>query len=421
MVTTFNTTTPAIVRGIKTVGIGKRGSKSLDSNLIQELLSDLKSDKVSALEKGAFLGGLWVKGISDQEKILEKALGTKVLSDAKALIESLTPEAPEDIKKICISLLEGKTLDVSTAYRLGQFLLSNEPGEGARGLSVSFLRVRYETDDEYEGLLKSFQDTLEPLFCRAVPKGEDILQLAEPFDGVDHSYLITPCLAQFFHGLNYRVISLVGRNSGPKYGNNLLDLVKAMTLPLVQSNDDLAQTKPPFGWFFNQEDMSKPLNHWVERRRKTIKRPCFATLEKFLNPARAKIIITSAFHPPYGEKMLTIAERAGFPGAIIVRNGIEGTIAFPLKREVKILCGARQKNGQYVRHEIIFDPSQTLGHSVEFEEILQKPSIEENAKLIQLFVETGKTHNQHFDDRIKATCAGLQLGLKVVCDFWKDG
>jgi len=58
-------------------------------------------------------------------------------------------------------------------------------------------------------------------------------------------------------------------------------------------------------------------------------------------------LIASAFHPPYGEKMMTIAERAGFKGIIIVRNGIEGTIAFPLLREVKLLLSSRQEDGSF--------------------------------------------------------------------------
>ena len=414
MTITLDTTEAAIVRGIKTVGIGKKGSKPLNAGLVHDILTDLKSGRVSQLEQGAFLGGLWIKGVTPEEVILESFFGYKTFTDPKSLIHSLAPEAPGDIQNICVDLLQGRTLDTATAYRLGQFLLSNEPGEGARGLTVSILRVRYETNNEYEGLLKSFQNSLEPAFCTPTPLGEDIIQLAEPFDGVDHSYLITPCIAQYFQELDYRVITLVGRNSGPKYGNNLLDLAKALAFPLVKGNHELSEPKPALGWYFNQEDMSKPLDRWVERRRKTIKRPCFSTLEKFLNPVQAKIIITSAFHPPYGEKMLTIAERAGFAGSIVVRNGLEGTIAFPLKREAKILCSACQQDGTYLRHEINFDPVKFLGYEIDIEEVLEKPSLEENTKLVKSFALHGKTNNKLFDDRVRVTCAGLQLGVQWI-------
>ena len=46
---------PAINRGIKTVGIGKKGSKALTPELALEISEDLKSGKVSELPKVLFL------------------------------------------------------------------------------------------------------------------------------------------------------------------------------------------------------------------------------------------------------------------------------------------------------------------------------------------------------------------------------
>src|SRR5476649_952231 len=103
--------------------------------------------------------------------------------------------------------------------------------------------------------------------------------------------------------------------------------------------------------------MSKALDRWVDLRHQIIKRPFLSTLERFINPLKADILIASAFHPPYGEKMMTVAERAGFKNIIIVRNGIEGTIAFPLLRGVKVLLSAKQKDGTFRRHEIAIENS----------------------------------------------------------------
>ncbi len=412
MTTMLHISDSAIARGIKTAGIGKKGSKALENSLIAEIRHDIEAGKVSPIELGAFLGGLWLKGLTPEERSLEQALGKNAFADARSLAQILCADAPSDIRALCTDLLEGKTLSKEQASRLGEFLLSDEPGEASRGLAVSILRVRYETDDEYEGLLKSFQASLEKDFRTPAPAGQDIIQLAEPFDGMDHSYLVTPLIARYLQTLDYHVISLVGRNSGPKFGNNLLALCKELSISPVKSNHELKDAKPPLGWYFNQEDISKPIDRWVERRHKTIKRPCFATLEKFLNPVGAKIIITSAFHPPYSEKMTTIAERAGFAGSIVVRNGLEGALAFPLKREVKILCSARTTQGGHKRNEIVFDPAAFLGRSVELEEVLENPSLRENARLVKLFAEKDSTDNTLFDLRVKATCGGLRLALE---------
>ena len=235
----LNSHEPAIVRGIKTVGVGKRGSKNLTPELAQEIAADLKAGTVSPVAAGAFFGGLFNKGVVPAEMALEQAFVPGAFKNYSKFIACLAPEAPLDIQNICVRLLQNETLDFDAAYRLGKFLLSKEPADAARGLAVSILRVRYETDAEYAGILKSLQETIAEPFRQPIPAGNPIVQLAEPFDGVDHSYLITPLLAHYVQRCGYRAVSLVGRNSGPKMGNNLLDLMHALQIPSSEGNHDL--------------------------------------------------------------------------------------------------------------------------------------------------------------------------------------
>ncbi len=414
MAIVLNPSEPAIVRGIKTVGVGKKGSKALTPQLAREIVEDLKADKISAAAQGAFFAGLLAKGIAPEEEILAQAFKPGTLHDVKRLVEAIAPDAPAFVRVICTDLFNHKTLDKKTACRLGEFLFSNNAGDGARGLVASFLRVRYETDDEYEGLLQAIQETITPAFRTPVPDGDPVIQLAEPFDGNDHSYMITPLLGAYVQSLGYRTLHLVGRNSGPKLVFNLLDVVEALKISFVKNNSELGKLKSAFGWFIHQKDLSSAVDRWVDIRRQTVKRPFLATLEKFLNPANAQIIATSAFHPPYGEKMLTISERAGFPGAIVIRNGIEGSLAFSLKRETRILCSARQKDGSYRRHEIIFEAEKFLGETIETEEKREHPNAIDNARLIEEYRKVGKTANRHFDLRVKATCEGFRMAIEWI-------
>ena len=402
----------AIRRGIRTVGVGKKGSKSLSGPLAQEIAEDLKAGKVTPASAGAFFAGLFYKGTTPDEEVLDSAFETPgALKDPRLLVKALASDAPDFAQDICLRLLSGQTLDKSTAYRLGQFLLSDAPGDGARGLIASLLRVRYETDDEYEGLLTAINDTIVPAFHTPVPSGEPIIQMAEPFDGNDHSYMVTPLLGRYAQGLGYRVVHLTGRNSGPKSVYNLLDVADALAAPYMRGNGDLGDPKPEYGWFIRQKDLSPAVDRWVDIRRQTIKRPFLATLEKFLNPVAARIVVTSAFHPPYGEKMRTVSERAGFTGIVVVRNGMEGGLGFPLLRPAKILLSARQKDGFYLRHEITFDAAQFLGVKVEVEEKMENLSAAENARFIEHYARTGSSDNL-FDLRVKATCEGLRRAVE---------
>ncbi len=404
----------AIRRGIKSVGIGKRGSQPLSKDLAREILGELKEGKVTAAARGAFFAALSLKGVTAEELVLEEVFPSGTLKDPVRLALALTEDAPQFVQGFCSQILAGQSLDVPSAHRLGKFLFKEGPGDGARGLIASALRVRYETADEYEGLLKAIHETLESPFLQDIPSGDPIVQLSEPFDGVDQSYLTTPLLARHIQGLGYRVVHMVGRNSGPKFGQNLLDLAQALNVSLANSNQELSGPKPKWGWYVHQRDVSRAVDRWVEIRRQTVKRPFLSTLEKFINPTNARIIITSAFHPPYTEKMITIAERSGFPGAVVVRNGLEGTLAFPLMRTAKIMCSAKQKDGTYLRHEFEIDPERYLNNKVTTEEKLNEPSILENARLIGNYTDNGKTDYGLFDNRIKISCLGLSQALQWI-------
>jgi anthranilate phosphoribosyltransferase len=404
-----NITNTFLAQGIKAVGIGKRGSKPLEQPLIQDIINELKNQEVSNAAKGAFFGALYYKGLTEYEKQLKQILP---IDDAGRLIEALSPEVPNYVKDYGRRLLNKEELNKDEAKKLCQFLMSDLPGDAARGMAASILRVRYETLDEYEGLLEGISETFEPRFKNAVPTGRPIIQISEPFDGVDHSNMITPLLTDYLQNLDYRIVSLVGRNSGPKHGYNLLDIVNSLKGQFLKDPKELNADKPAFGFYIHQAEISKAMDHWVDIRRQIIKRPFMSVLERFVNPVKADIALASAFHPPYGEKMLSIAERAGFLNIIIIRNGIEGGVAFPLKRPAKILCSKKGDNGKYNRHEFEFWAEEEFKLNIAVEERLGNPSLENNVALIEQYKNKGKTDNDLFNLRVKATCHGIHMALE---------
>lgn len=68
-----------------------------------------------------------------------------------------------------------------------------------------------------------------------------LLQLAEPFDGMERGELITPLLAQHIQrAYNAVVVSQCGRSAGPKYGQNLLGIaqtINALGAPFLHQNE----------------------------------------------------------------------------------------------------------------------------------------------------------------------------------------
>lgn len=409
----------AIAQGIKTIGIGKRGSKNLDLPLIAEIKKEIHSNRIPKIMLGAFYAALIIKKSTSAEKeLLHHALGRKTYSD-EDLIKLICKDAPRFIETICLELIQQKTLSLKQAKKMGDFLFSDQTGEGARGFIASILRVRYETPDEYAGLLQSMNQLFQFDIPSSWRKNECLIQIADPFDGVTRIHSVTPLIGAYFLNQNYDVVNMAGASSGPKYGNNLLQLCQSLSIPDIRQKTYVKDAQLTFGVCFDQTMAVPSLMQWVQRRRLIIKRPFLATLERFVNPFAADILIASAFHAPYGEKMLDIAERAGFPGIIIVRNGMEGTINFPLIRSAKVLCSARDQKGCYQRQEMEFNPIEILTHKLSMDEKQENPSLTENVQLIKTYIKERKTNSVCFDNRVKVTCHGLEKAVKWVTTYAK--
>ncbi len=360
------------------------------------------------------MAALFLKGPSDEERMLSRVMDFDLLSSPERIIQYVGGCAPENVKSLCLEILKGRSLVKEEALNLGRYLLSEHGDDGLRGLCASALRIRYETADEFESLLNAMEETKEKNFTMPVPEGPPVIQFAEPFDGVKRSYLITPLIADFFQRKGYRCVCLTGRNSGPKFGMNLSDLANQLGLKFMHNSRDWTESRTDFGHYVHQADISRAVDRWVEIRRQIVKRPFAATLERFMNPCDASIVVASAFHPPYVEKMLTIAERAGFPAAVVVRNGQEGTLSACLNRPYKMLCTARMNDGTYRRHAEDILPEEFLNREIKADIKLDNVRPSENALRIQRYHETGTSGDGFFDMRVRIACEGLRRAAEWI-------
>jgi anthranilate phosphoribosyltransferase len=408
----------SLEKGIRLIGIGKHGSKDLPTPLLQELLVDLTDNEVNPIQKGAFFGALRTKGPSAPEMALEAYLGKGALSDPERLYDRVCPDSPAEMKPIGVKLLSGSTLTVEEARQLGNFLFSSQTGESFRGMAMSILRIRYESDEEYQGLMQAVQATFAEGFTQPVETDRLLIQLAEPFDGVEHSYMITPVLAQALQKQGYGVVSTVSRSSGPKLSLDAWQLYRALEADFLRSNTDLLRPLPTWGWVLDQAILSPSLDQWVARRRAIIKRPFLATLEKVLNPTGAQLLITSVFHLTYMEKMVELGLMAGFEGVIVLKRGLEGSLAPSLARATGILCAARLSDGTVVSHRIEADDETFASYRAETDDVIENLDVHENARLVRLFIESVDTGNADFDQRCRLAIALYQKGISWIESQW---
>ena len=400
-----------MAQAIRLIGIGKNGSKPMPSDLIAACRQTLQSGDSDPLQRGAFWGALLTKGPTDAERELEALVGKGAFSHPTFFIHKVCPDLPMGMLPIATKLLKGHTLRVSEAHQLGEYLFQEGGSEVFKGLAASILRVRHETNDEYVGLMEAAKHTFTPGFQCISCADRPLVQLAEPFDGVENSYLITPLMANFIQQRGYGAVSMVGRSGGPKYTLNAYDLYVHLGCTFTQSNHEFDTLYEPFGWVVDQKALSPTLDRWVDRRRKLIKRPFLATMEKLLNPCHARILVTSVFHITYQMKMAELALLAGFDGVIVVKRGQEGSLAPSVSRASGMLCAVRTLRGHlFFQH---FDTASSAFQPFrrETDEIVIEPQATDNAALIRRFLAQKVTGNSDFDNRVRLAFAMLDRGF----------
>ncbi|GAB4009262.1 hypothetical protein GCM10028808_17330 [Spirosoma migulaei] len=398
-------------RGIKHIGIGKYGSKPLTPELLTECRAALIDPTAHPLQRGAFLGALLAKGPTAEERTLEDVIGKGAFSHPTFFINKLCPDLPEGLLPIATKLVRGANLQVSEAEQLGDYLFSDGRCETFRGLAASIMRVRHETNEEYQGLMRAAERTFTPGFGSMSCADRPLVQLAEPFDGVENSYLITPLLAQLVQKRGYGAISLVGRSGGPKFTLNALDLYMNLGCQFLQSNHELDTPLASYGWVLDQKALSPALNRWVDRRHVIIKRPFLATLEKVLNPCHAQILVTSVFHITYQMKMAELAMLAGFDGVIVLKRGLEGSLAPSTSRACGVLCAVRTPRGHLFFQHFEGDSGAFSTFRTKTETEYEQPQALDNARLVRQFMVEGKTANADFDNRVRFAHALYGRGL----------
>lgn len=399
--------TKAIEEGIKNVGVGKKGSKPCSAELVETICNEVSAQIIDRASLGAFYGALYMKGIEEVERPLITALSPNAESDPQEFVKALFPDAPEHIQEYAVTLLNGGSLSEKDAETLGDYLFAADSDETAKGFFASVLRVKYETIEEYCGLLNAMRSASCDM-SRTFTADNPLVQLAEPFDGMNRSYLLTPIIADMLTQRGYTVLSQVGRSAGPKFGTNLLSIATELNEEFI--NEGTQTTSKEGSYYLTQKDLSPALDSWVETRKSILKRPFLATLEKLVNPCDAELGFFSAFHAPYAEKMVDLALLNGFKKAISVFKSMEGSLGLATSRACQIICGVKKENGEIIKEQFELSPEE-LGLELFEDAKLDGITPAKNAELIRSFLSQGTSGDQYFDARAQFTIAAYQKVL----------
>ena len=204
------------------------------------------------------------------------------------------------------------------------------------GVFLIALRMKRETDDENRGVLEAIRECTEA----ATAEVDEVLDLADPYDGCTRSLSVSPCLPALLAACGVPTVTHGVESVGPKYGVTHHRVLAAAGVDVAASPSQVAArlADPAIGWgYVDQSRFCPKLYALNELRTLIVKRPAITTAEVLAGPVRGRRhthLMTGYVHKAYPRKYALLARHAGFESALLVR-GTEGGVIPSLRQPAK--------------------------------------------------------------------------------------
>lgn len=195
------------------------------------------------------------------------------------------------------------------------------------GVFLIAMRMKRETDEENLGMLEAIRAAT----LAATAPVDDVLDLADPYDGCIRSLPTAPFLPALLAALGVPTLSHGVESMGPKHGVTHRQVLRAAGLPVDLAPAEAARRvgDPAIGWAYVDQSAFNPALHGLARLRELIvKRPPVTTLEVLAGPVRGRVrthLLTGYVHKAYPRVYALLARHAGYDSALVVR-GVEGGV-----------------------------------------------------------------------------------------------
>lgn len=295
------------------------------------------------------------------------------------------------IQKIATGPHLSKDLSCEEAYLAMRGILAQEFDPVQAGIFLIALRMKRESEEENRGVLQALQE----VSVRVATSTEEILDIADPYDGFARCLPVTPFLAPLLADCGVPTVIHGGASQAPKFGITHRQVLRAANIEVDltprQAADRIEDDQ--LGWsYLDQSQFCPFLDRLKSLRRLMVKRTCLSTIERLLGPirgAKRSCFMTGFVHQAYPDVYGNLAQYAGFDRSIIVR-GIEGGVIPALNRPTRLFIFGDGDD----QEEIKVDPK-TLGLFYEDQGLMVPKEFaglsteQPNAKSIEIAVKEG--------------------------------
>ncbi|MBI5428143.1 MAG: hypothetical protein HZA02_07690 [Nitrospinae bacterium] len=252
--------------------------------------------------------------------------------------------------KIATGPEQSQDLTESEAEDAVGLILSGSVSPVRAGVFLIASRMKRETLAENAGFWKALDRTT----CKRSANLNELLQVADPFDGFDRvpyfGFYAIPVLA----AMGLPSYGHSARSLPPKFGITFEDVLQLhYRVPAGMGLDARVRLLEEFRFGYVDLCQSHPaLEGLRQLRTEIVKRTALSTFEKMLRPVQsaggADYLASGYFHKGYEIPMMAAARLSGFDKTVL-GNGAEGTTLFGVHKNARIFILEREKRDQEPR------------------------------------------------------------------------
>jgi anthranilate phosphoribosyltransferase len=240
----------------------------------------------------------------------------------------------EAIKDIAVGPDRGRDISRERAALVMRGILDGDIDEIQTAVFLIALRMKRESIDEFLGLF----DALNASVQSATADVDDLLLLADPFDGYLRNISITPFMPAVLSACGHNAIIHGVETVGPKHGVTAHKVYKAAGIETQLNAQNVAASVADIGWGYADQSCYAPsLFALQDLRDRIVKRTALTTLERLLVPVRAKRnthLVLGYVHKAYPAIYATVATQAGYKSVLLLK-GVEGGLAPALNKPLR--------------------------------------------------------------------------------------
>ncbi|MDD3519175.1 MAG: anthranilate phosphoribosyltransferase [Chromatiales bacterium] len=237
------------------------------------------------------------------------------------------------IQKVATGPEMSKSLGQEEAHAVMRLILNGQVDPVQSAVILIALRMKRETLDEYRGILDAIRDNADI----AVADVDDLIDVADPYDGYNRCLPATPFLPAVLAACGLPAVSHGVETMSPKFGTTHRMVLRAagIDVDLTPAAAAARIANPAIGWaYVDMQTWGRGLHALTALRGQIIKRTCLTTVENLIGPIRARgrtHLLAGYVHKAYPPIYSALARHSGFDSALIVR-GVEGGVVPSLQQ-----------------------------------------------------------------------------------------